>query len=434
MRGGQIRGCFSINTKFRDRPCFGRAGEHDPCTDAAMPPTTPAPSYEEFLLRQTRQNVEQLAASGALDSILCRQLESLLSQAVIRAPELPARAERSVVKSEKEKLTAKQKWTREVLADSDIMPTLVDAALQVAAGPLLTSSQRQAVVNIVSISQERIAKAITDPARQRAAQNFTTSTAKAAQTGLVSGLSNAGQNWEKWNKKRDEEFEAKRAAKMEQQSLQDELKREREMFARSGKSPSVSEVEPAMASMSIAGSDAVSLAPNNPASASVVALPSENISEGEVSDSHAHTGAVTTTYTPWPGLVLTSTIVASYGQHDVSLTGDTNRALPPPPPRETAPPPPPGSNLPPPPPRHTAAPAPSAAPMPPPTRTPSLSQTGYVPQGYTQAPPAQTYQTTSSPQVQSPPMYTQQGYVSQTPASLRPAMQGVPPGYSQRPT
>lgn len=348
---------------------------------AASP--TAAPSHAEFLLNQTRQNVAQLSATGALDSMLCRQLESLLSTATIRAPELPARAESAVVpKSEKEKLSAKNKWTREVLANSDLLPNLVDAALSVAAGPLLSSSQRQSIVQVVSISQDRIANAITDPSRQRSAQSFTTSSAKAAHQGIKSGLQKSGESFDRWSKKREMTAEEKRTEKLAQQAFQEELKRERDMFA-DGRKPSVSDsigsAQTSLSSMNLKdahGAEGISLAPDNPASASVVALPSEHVSMD------SQTGAVTTTFTPWPGLVLTSTIVATTGESDEASGGglDTGRALPPPPPTSGSAPPPPmppsGPNFPPPPPRH-APPPPQQSFAPPPVH-------GHAPQA---APP-----------------------------------------------
>lgn len=405
---------------------------------AAMPPNSAPLSHEEFLLRQTRQNVEQLAASGALDSILVRQLESLLSTATIRAPEPPARAERAVATTEKEKLSAKNKWTREVLANSDVLPSLVDAALSVAAGPLLSSSQRASIVQIVSMSQERIAKAITDPARQRAVQNFTTSSAKIASTGLMSGVQNAGQNWDKWNKKRDQEAEVRRTEREEKKALKNELEREREQFARSRTGSVADDTDSAMASMSLSskpssaklsGNESISLAADNPSAASVVALPSENTTEATTSDALAQTGAVTTTFTPWPGLVLTSTIVASSGQYDVAALMEANRALPPAPPRDGPLPPPPGPNVPPPPPRHTSStPAPASPVAPPPQRIHSNVPQGGHPAQTMQGVPMQSYS-----QAPPPPPYMQPSMQPQAPPSLRPGTQGTPPGYTRLP-
>lgn len=391
--------------------------------------STRAPSYEEFLLQQTRQNVQQLAASGALDSILCRQLEALLGSATIRAPEPPARTERVVAKTEKEKLSGKNKWTREVLAESDLIPNLVDTALSVAAGPLLSSSQRSSIVKIVSLSQERIANAVTDPARQRAAQNFTTTTAKAAGTGIVSGLQNASQNWDKWSKKRDETVEQKRSEKAAQRAMEEELRREREVFARDGNVSGVSRTQSALASMDLEDNGALSLVRDNPAAASVSALPSILSSEETTTEASAQTGAVTTTFTPWPGLVLTSTIVASSGEYDAATIGDTSRTLPPPPPREAPPPPPSGANIPPPPPRNTNLPPTPQSPAPPPTRTATAGAPMGAPPGYSQARiPSTAHQGAPSPQMPRPPAYLQQDYTP-TPSSLRPAMHATQTNY-----
>ncbi|WFD42981.1 hypothetical protein MPSI1_001632 [Malassezia psittaci] len=342
------------------------------------------PSYEEFLLKQTRQNVEQLGSLGAIDSISYRQLASLLNSVSIRPPDIPARADPNsslVPKTEKEKLKGRNKWTREVLANSDIIPSLVDAALSVAAGPLLSSGQRQSIVQIVSMSQDRIANAITDPAKQQSVQNFTKASARSAQTGILSGLQNTGQSWEKWNKKRDQEAELQRAQRSEQRSLQEELKRERESFARKSSDSSDSrKIESGMSSMDLSGSSyglgrkqsqAISLPEGNPAAASVVALPTEQTSDMDSAQTESQTGAVTTTFTPWPGLVLTQTLVATYGISNAQLS-DQLHSVPPSAPDEGGKPlPPPGNSVPPPPPRHTQQAPPASNPLPPPPRSSS---------------------------------------------------------------
>ena len=126
------------------------------------------PPYAQFLLDQTRANVRQLADTQALDPLLCRQLETLLADARVRAPpEPPARdvetKSRGAKEEKEEKLGKKNKWTREVIKDTSLLPSLVDAAIQASAGPVVTSSQRKNIVDIVSLSQERIANAVTDP-------------------------------------------------------------------------------------------------------------------------------------------------------------------------------------------------------------------------------------------------------------------------------
>ncbi|WFC98890.1 hypothetical protein MYAM1_001623 [Malassezia yamatoensis] len=382
------------------------------------------PSYEQYLLNQTRQNVEQLGSLGAIDSISYRQLVSVLSSVSVRPPEIPVRADSNsslVPKTEKEKLKGRNKWTREVLANSDIIPSLVDAALSVAAGPLLSSGQRQSIVQIVSLSQERIANAITDPAKQQSVQNFTKTSAKSAQSGILTGLQNTGQSWEKWNKKRDQEAELQRAQRSEQRSLQAELKRERESFARKSSDSSDNRmIESGMSSMDLSrpsydlgrnSSQGISLPEGNSAAASVVALPTEQTSDMQSAQTESQTGAVTTTFTPWPGLVLTQTLVATSGISPVQLS-DQMHSVPPPAPDEGEKPlPPPGNSVPPPPPRQTSQAAPASNPLPPPPRSfsgaaPAVMQQSPLQGSYT---PSAGYSTNSVPPTQP---YSGTGYPS----------------------
>ena len=117
----------------------------------------------------------------------------------------------------------------------------------------------------------------------------------------------------------------------------------------------------------------VSAFQDNPAVASVACLPSDQMadaSQGAVSQA----GAVTTTFSPWPGLVLTMSTVASSVMldHVPDETLDaTSARIVPPPPSQVPPPPPSSSSLAPPPPRRMAAPSSPTTSMsiPPPARS-----------------------------------------------------------------
>ena len=122
-----------------------------------MQPVDPAVqiavSHAEFLLVQARQIVNQLAGTKTLDPLLCRQMQSLLDQAQVRPPPTPKRdiAQGQVVKKDPKKdVKGKNKWAREVMADTPLLPTLVDTALSATAGPFLSSAQREAIVDIVA--------------------------------------------------------------------------------------------------------------------------------------------------------------------------------------------------------------------------------------------------------------------------------------------
>jgi len=275
------------------------------------------PPYAQFLLDQTRANVRQLADTQALDPLLCRQLETLLADARVRAPpEPPARAvetkSRGAKEEKEEKLGKKNKWTREVIKDTSLLPSLVDAAIQASAGPVVTSSQRKNIVDIVSLSQERIANAVTDPRKQRAAQEWSTSSAKSASANMSKGWNALNDNWAKMLEESQAKEEQRRAVKQEEKDLQRELQREREQAGQrgSGDAPAASSpaLENRLAQLSTADEGAASCA----------CIPSKGIATAQ--DGTTQVGAVATTYSPWPGLVLTHTLVATTVDPDETST------------------------------------------------------------------------------------------------------------------
>lgn len=327
-----------------------------------------AVSHAEFLLVQARQIVNQLAGTKTLDPLLCRQMQSLLDQAQVRPPPTPKRdiAHGEVVKKDAKKdVKGKNKWAREVMADTPLLPTLVDTALSATAGPFLSSAQREAIVDIVGLSQNRIANALTDPERQAAAQRWAQTTAKSAHQGLKGGLAGTSENWDKWYMKQLVDTDTRSQKRKDDADLRDELRHEREPFitGRGG----------LRAARVTGGPAQVSAFQDNPAVASVACLPSDQMadaSQGAVSQA----GAVTTTFSPWPGLVLTMSTVASSVTLDHvpdEALDDTSARIVPPPPSQVPPPPPSSSSLAPPPPRRMAAPSSPTTSMsiPPPARS-----------------------------------------------------------------
>jgi hypothetical protein len=304
----------------------------DPAVQVAM-------MHAEFLLGQTRRNVEQLAATHALDPLLCRQLQTLLASAKIRPPPAPRSAPETQVakKDTKKEVTGKNKWAREVMSDTSLLPTLVDTALSVTAGPILSSTQREAIVDIVGISQSRIANALTDPERQAAAQRWTQNTAKSAHQGLKGGLMGANDNWDKWYKKQLLDSDTRKERRKEERSLQEELRNERSQFHAPAyvgdtRSPS-SDAAVSMTGLPVSKFSAIT---DNPATASVACLPSQQLADDSSLSTLTRAGAVTTTFSPWPGLVLTMSTVASSGSVDTPSTSGLDdqsggRSLPPPP-------------------------------------------------------------------------------------------------------
>ncbi|WFD32332.1 hypothetical protein MSPP1_003377 [Malassezia sp. CBS 17886] len=405
------------------------------------------PSHAEFLLEQTRMNVHQLSATNALDPLLCRQLEMLLAQAAVRPPEPPGRspAAQTLAKGSKEDVSARNRWVRDIAADTTVVPMLVDTALSVSCGPLLSSTQRKAIVQVVTRSQKRIAEAVTDPERQRAAQSYAVQSTKSAHSGIISGWKNAGDKVAQRREEANAKAQAKKQEKQEAKELEDELRREREAFAHAGghtvpPPPSSRCSSPPPASGAVPSTDAgfppsapddsarpslVSLVPDNAASASVSCLPSEMVAPD--TESHGQMGAVTTTFAPWPGLVLTCALVVSEGSAVAAgAAPEDNRSLPPPPARDSAPPPPPPaghSMVTPPPARvHTGAPPPAHASSPAAQQPPPPPVHGHVASPPQHVPP--------------PPSYARAAPTPGLPSYMVPGgggyvQQGVPPGTSR---
>lgn len=282
-------------------------------------------------MQQVRLNVDHLAATEALDPLLCRQLQALLATAQVRAPPPPpppaAPANNVVAKKNAAKeVKGKNKWTREVLSDTSVLPTIVETALTAAAGPILTDQQRSAIVEIVSLSQAKIAETVTDPERQAAAQRWVATSSKSAQEGFRSGFTTASENWEKWAKRQEQEAAAQRTQRQAQKDLEAELRRERQQFSAVGNAPSTS-----MATTTQDLSQ-LSLLSDNPATASVACMPSQHIQDSAPTGPVTEMGAVTTTFSPWPGLILTmSTVASNVTLSDAPDTTEGGRGVPPPP-------------------------------------------------------------------------------------------------------
>lgn len=333
-----------------------------PGRPAQMDATRASTAHAEFLLHQVRQNVDHLAATEALDPLLCRQLQALLASAQIRAPPPPPAAPAtngSVKKDAAKEVKGKNKWTREVLSDTSLLPTIVDTALTAAVGPVLSDQQRSAITEIVSLSQAKIAEAVTDPERQAAAQRWVATSSKSAQQGIRGSFTTASENWDKWSKRQAQEAATQRMQRQSQKELDWELRRERQRFVSGGANDSVL----------TDGLSQLSLLSDNPATASVACMPSQHIQDSVPTGPSTEMGAVTTTFSPWPGLLLTMSTVASHVSLDeAQIDGSEGSRVVPPPPTTTARPSI-HSEVAPPPPRRPVPTSPESAPLPPPPHT-----------------------------------------------------------------
>lgn len=195
-----------------------------PITRSAQPP----PSQVEFLISQVRATLRYLCEIGNFDTNVYRQIHDLLTRGTIAsAPLVSAPATSKEVEAEKEELGKRNAWLRKVLGETSLLPTTVETALSLTTGPLLSSDQQQAIVELVQFSQKAMADKITDPSLQRR----TLTGARTAQTSTARAVSGWGKGWkEKEEKRRTENSdkkEQKRREKEEKRQIKEELKKER---------------------------------------------------------------------------------------------------------------------------------------------------------------------------------------------------------------
>lgn len=201
-----------------------------PITRSSQPP----PTHVEFLLSQVRANLRYLCEIGGFDSVVYRQIHELLAKGIIDINVQAVAASRSSdastpsnVESKAEELGKKNAWLRKALTETSILPTTVETALSLTAGPLLSGDQKDAIVQLVEFSQKGMAEKITDPTIQRrtfsGAKTAQSSTAKAV-SGWSKGLK---EGREKKRSESDEKKERKRREKEEKKQIKAELKRER---------------------------------------------------------------------------------------------------------------------------------------------------------------------------------------------------------------
>ncbi|KAI3483486.1 hypothetical protein L1887_53616 [Cichorium endivia] len=179
-----------------------------PVTRSAQPP----PTHVEFLLSQVRANLRYLSEIGAFDTGAYRQIHDLLTRGTLDPHAVSPH---------------KNAWLRKVLAESSVLPTTVETALSLAAGPLLSDEQKEAIVQLVEYSQQGVANKITDPTLQkrmgsgaRAAQSSTARKVSSWRTGLK-------QDRQKKKSESGEKKDGKRREKEEQRQIKAELKQER---------------------------------------------------------------------------------------------------------------------------------------------------------------------------------------------------------------
>ncbi|PWN88206.1 hypothetical protein FA10DRAFT_261628 [Acaromyces ingoldii] len=320
--------------------------------DRPAPP--PAPSHAQFLLSQTRSSLAHLRTCGALDAATFAEVDRLLTGAVLKE-ETPSGAAATRAETEEENLGRRNAWLRDTLRDTSLLPTLVETALNIAIpGPILSDNQKEAIVDLVERSQSSIAEAVTNPKIQRKAQSGAYGTAKSSYIGIRKGLNAAGQSMSEMARRREEarlKAEEKKAEKEGKKSMKEELKREREAIIKQrqqdmleGSSSSASlgtmataastdssaarrasatsrpdlVTSPTALSSATASSRAPSLIPSqmelgidpDEALMDVDGSALATVTCNRIPSAENNSVAATTQFSPWPGLLLSQTLVA----------------------------------------------------------------------------------------------------------------------------
>ncbi|PWN33881.1 uncharacterized protein FA14DRAFT_156558 [Meira miltonrushii] len=206
----------------------------------AAPP--PPPSHAHFILAQIRSGLAHLRATQALKKSTCDKINDLLSQDELQEGE----STRSIAstETEEEKLGKRNAWLRETLMETSLLPTLVDTAMQIAIPQaIMGDMQREAVVQLVERSQRSIAQTVTDPKMQRKTGSGAWSGVRGTHTGIRRGWNAAGNSIQEIAQKRQEakeKSEEKRAAKNERKAMKKELKQEREAIVKQRQSDMLS--------------------------------------------------------------------------------------------------------------------------------------------------------------------------------------------------
>lgn len=304
------------------------SGSAPPLPSAPRPlKVSPPPSHAAFLLEQTRASLRHLHVSGALDVITYRDVEYKLNKAVLREPEVSVSSETPTGlfgerndDSEEVKLGKKNAWLRKAISETSLLPSLVETALNIVGGPFLGDTQIDAIVELVEMSQSKIGDAITNPRNQQTASTAAFSGIKEGSSRINKGFAAANNSLVEMNKRRAEKALKAKAEKQERKAIEAELKQEREeirqrtesssVAAQSNKGDAAPLKRPVSSETStrddsstyvlLGGSDTNSTAQSGTAVADVA-----------VAMLGSSSSAATTTFRPWPGVLISSTIVAA---------------------------------------------------------------------------------------------------------------------------
>jgi hypothetical protein len=341
-------------------------------TAASRPAPPPIPSHSNFLRAQIRSSLAHLRATSDIDENTFQQIDSLLTTGSTATA--TSQAGPGVKQSEEEKqLGANNAWLRKALVETSLLSDTVSLALSIAIpSGLIGSAQQESILLLVERSKIKIANAITDPNIQKRTSKGAITGVKGAHAGIRRGINVAGQSITQKREESKSKSELKKAEKEEQKAIKDELKRERkEILVRRQKDMLGSDASGRQSESTEASVDnddydstkktstsskghitpAVTL---NPTEAEPIATDIDGDAMVSVSCSQLSpqgSVAATTIFSPWPGLLLTSTLVASNDEDKSSIQSDDEDDMPvdkaataiqpsgpvPPPPRRAAP-------------------------------------------------------------------------------------------------
>lgn len=199
----------------------------------AAPP--PPPSHAHFILAQIRSGLAHLRATRALKRSTCDQINDLINQDELQEGETTHSSVTSK-ETEEERLGKRNAWLRETLMETSLLPTLVETAMQIAIpSAIMGDMQREAVIQLVERSQRSIAETVTNPKMQRKAGSGAWSGVRGTHTGIRRGWNAAGNSIQEMAQRRQEakeKSEEKKAEKNEKKAMKKELKREREAIVK----------------------------------------------------------------------------------------------------------------------------------------------------------------------------------------------------------
>jgi len=201
-------------------------------TSRAAPP--PPPSHAHFILAQIRSGIAHLRTTKGLKKSTCDKINEILNQDELQEGFESIRA--TTAETDEEKLGKRNAWLRETLMETSLLPTLVETAMQIAIpSAIMGDMQREAVVQLIERSQKSIAQAVTDPKMQKKAGSGAWSSVRGTHTGFRKGWNAAGNSIQEIAQKRQEakeRSEEKKLAKNERKAMKKELKKEREAIVK----------------------------------------------------------------------------------------------------------------------------------------------------------------------------------------------------------